>query len=85
MKENKRFDRYSLFTHLQEKGLLPMVHYIPVHLLKFYRNNFGYGRGDFPKAEQFYDRAISIPLYPSLGDEQVERVAKDIKGFVTSH
>ena len=62
-----------------------MVHYIPVHLLKYYRDNFGYDRGDFPKAERFYDRAISIPLYPSLADEQVERVANEIKGFVTSH
>jgi len=85
VKENKRFDRYSLFTYLQKRGYLPMVHYIPVHLLKYYRDNFGYDRGDFPKAERFYDRAISIPLYPSLADEQVERVANEIKGFVTSH
>ena len=83
--ENKRFDRYSLFTHLQDNGILPMVHYIPVHLLKFYRDKFGYRRGDFPNAELFYDRAISISLYPSISDEQVEVVVNEVKRFIRSH
>jgi UDP-4-amino-4,6-dideoxy-N-acetyl-beta-L-altrosamine transaminase len=82
VKNNPRFDRYDLFNYLQRKNYQPMVHYIPVHLLSYYRKNFGYKRGDFPVAEKVYDRSISIPLYPSLTDLEVEKVVKDIVAFV---
>ena len=84
VKENKRFDRYDLFNHLKSLNYAPMVHYIPVHLLSYYKNRFGYKLGDFPIAERFYDRAISIPLYPSLSDSEVEKVVEDIIKFVRS-
>jgi len=84
VKENSRFDRYDLFTHLQSLNYAPMVHYIPVHLLGYYRKRYGYKRGDFPVSENFYDRAISIPLYPSLSDSEVEKVVEDIIKFVRS-
>jgi perosamine synthetase len=80
--ENTKFDRYALFNHLQSLNYAPMVHYIPVHLLTYYRKRFGYKRGDFPVAEKIYDRSISIPLYPSLSDVEVEFVVKDIVAFV---
>ena len=82
IKENPRFDRYDLFTHLQKLNYLPMVHYIPVHFLSYYKKRFGHKRGDFPVAERFYERAISIPLYPSLSDLEVEKVTKDIIKFI---
>jgi len=81
VKENPKFDRYDIFTYLQSKDYRPMVHYIPIHLLGYYQKHFGYKRGDFPVAEQFYDRAVSIPLYPSLSDAQVEKVVEDISSF----
>ena len=84
VKENSRFDRYDFFSHLQSLSYLPMVHYIPVHLLKYYRDNFGFRPGDFPIAEKVYSRAVSIPLYPSMTDAQVEKTINDIKGFVAS-
>ena len=84
VKDNPRFDRYDLFTYMQSKNYQPMVHYIPVHLLEYYKKRFGYKRGDFPVSENFYDRAISIPLYPSLTDAEVEKVVKDITNFVDS-
>ena len=58
-----------------------MVHYIPVHLLKYYRDRFGYKRGDFPVSERYYDRTISLPLYPSMNDEEVDKVVEDISNF----
>lgn len=85
VKDNPKFDRYDFFTYLQSKNYLPMVHYIPVHLLRYYRNRFGYKRGDFPVSESFYDRAVSIPLYPSLSDAEVEKVVEDISTFVNSY
>ena len=84
VKENSRFDRYDLFTHMQSLHYAPMVHYIPVHLLGYYRKRIGYKRGDFPVSENFYNRAISIPLYPSLSDAEVEKVVTDITKFVRS-
>jgi UDP-4-amino-4,6-dideoxy-N-acetyl-beta-L-altrosamine transaminase len=82
VKDNRRFDRYDLFTYLQSMNYAPMVHYIPVHLLDYYRIRYGYQRGDFPVSEKLYDRAVSIPLYPSLTDVEVENVVKDITSFV---
>jgi len=84
VKNNSRFDRYDLYTYLKTGDYNPMVHYIPVHLLGYFRKRYGYKRGDFPISEKFYDRAISIPLYPSLTDEEVEKVVKDITNFVNS-
>jgi len=84
VKDNPRFDRYDLFTYLQRMNYQPMVHYIPVHLLGYYKKRFGYKRGDFPISEYYYDRAVSIPLYPSLTDEEVEKVVDDITNFVES-
>ena len=82
--DNPRFDRYDLFTYLQSKNYQPMVHYIPVHLLGYYKKMFGYKRGDFPVSEQYYDRSVSLPLYPSLTDDEVEKVVIDIINFVKS-
>tara|TARA_Y100000816_G_C26106798_1_gene588460 strand:+ start:1844 stop:3025 length:1182 start_codon:yes stop_codon:yes gene_type:complete len=84
VKTNPKFDRYDLFTYLQSKNYQPMVHYIPVHLLGYYKKRFGYSRGDFPVSEQYYDRSVSLPLYPSLTDDEVEKVVNDIINFVKS-
>ena len=83
IRENEKFDRYDLFKYLQSINYSPMVHYIPVHLLGYYRKRYGYKRGDFPISEQYYERAISIPLYPSLSDAEIEKVVKDITHFVS--
>ena len=80
--DNAPFDRYELFEHLRAIDYRPMVHYIPVHLLKYYRNRFGYQPGDFPVAERYYARAISLPLYDTLTDADVERVTTDIRAFI---
>ena len=84
VKKNPKFDRYGLFKFLQSLNYAPMVHYIPVHLLKYYRERFGFKIGDYPIAERFYEQAVSIPLYPSLTDSEVEKVVNDIKGYISS-
>jgi perosamine synthetase len=84
IKDNPRFDRYDLYTFLRRKNYAPMVHYIPVHLLGYYQKRYGSKRGDLPVAEKYYDRTLSIPLYPSLTDNEVDKVVKDITGFVKS-
>ena len=74
-------NRTEFFTYLREHNVGVQVHYIPVHLQPYYRRRFGYKPGDFPKAEYFYAREISLPLFPGLTPEQQEYVIKMVKGF----
>ncbi|MEW6195433.1 MAG: UDP-4-amino-4,6-dideoxy-N-acetyl-beta-L-altrosamine transaminase [Bacteroidota bacterium] len=74
-----KFDRLKiskkeLFAKLKEQRILGQVHYIPVHLQPFYRNNFGFRPGDFPVAEKFYEQEVSIPMYPTLTNEDLEYI-----------
>ncbi len=74
-------NRAELFAHLQTAGIGVQVHYIPLHLQPYYRNNFGTKPGDFPHAEDYYAQALSLPLFPQMTDAQVERVVTEIQAF----
>jgi len=67
--------RADVFAALRKDGIGVNVHYIPVHLQPYYRK-MGFQPGDFPAAEAYYSRAISIPLYSAMTDSQQERVAE---------
>lgn len=72
-------DRESFYYRARQEGLNLQVHYIPVHTQPYYREKFGYRIGDFPKAEKYYSQCISLPLYPSLTDEDLEEIVRRIK------
>lgn len=74
--------RKELFMGLRDKGIFCQVHYIPVHLQPYYVDKFGYNEGMFPVAEQFYDREITIPLYPGMSDDDVNFVIQSIMSSV---
>ena len=63
----------DLFEKLKERGLHLQVHYIPVHLQPYY-SKLGFKEGDYPKAEAYYNKTISLPLYPALKDSDVKRI-----------
>lgn len=65
--------RDRLYTLLRHTGIGVNVHYIPVHTQPYYRN-MGFRAGDYPVAEDYYARALTLPLYPELGDDAQERV-----------
>ncbi len=65
--------RRAVFEHLRAAGIGVNVHYIPVHLQPDYRR-LGFAPGDFPVAEDYYARAITLPLYPGLSDAEQDRV-----------
>jgi dTDP-4-amino-4,6-dideoxygalactose transaminase len=73
--------RAALFAHLTENGIRPQIHYLPVPMHPYYKKRFGYKKGDFPEAEHFYDKTLSLPLYPSMEDADVERVVNCVKSF----
>jgi dTDP-4-amino-4,6-dideoxygalactose transaminase len=56
------------------------VHYIPIHTQPFYARR-GFRREDFPAAVAYYERALSIPLFPALTEEQQDRVAATLIGL----
>ena len=58
------------------------VHYIPIHLLSFYKKKFHYKKGDYPEAEKFYAREISLPIYFDLKMKNVEQIIKLFKKFI---
>lgn len=71
-------DRASLFRALADDGISANVHYIPIHLQPHYRA-FGFAPGDFPAAEAYYRRAVTLPLFPEMDDTQLERVVACLK------
>ncbi len=66
--------RDQTLSQLQEWGIGVAVNFRAVHLLSYYRKNFGFKPGDFPAAEEIGDRTITLPLYPSLKDEEVQYI-----------
>lgn len=69
--------RAAVFQHLRSKRILVNVHYIPIHLQPYYLR-LGFGAGDFPQAEAYYARAISLPLYYELSNEQQDHVVAEL-------
>jgi dTDP-4-amino-4,6-dideoxygalactose transaminase len=71
--------RADVFQCLRDAGIGVNVHYIPIHTQPFYAR-LGFKRGDFPASERYYSRAISIPLFPALTEDQQDRIVKVLAG-----
>ncbi len=75
--------RTDFVEELKMKGVGTQVHYVPVHLQPYYKKHFDYREGDYPNAESYYRRTISLPLYPAMTDEDVEKVIRAVKGSLS--
>ena len=73
-------NRLALYNHLRARNIFAQVHYIPVHTLPYYQS-LGWLRGQFPKAEQYYEQCLSLPMYPSLKETEQLYVIEQIKQF----
>jgi UDP-4-amino-4,6-dideoxy-N-acetyl-beta-L-altrosamine transaminase len=73
-------ERKDLINYLREQNIFAQVHYIPVHLMPYYRQ-FGWKDGDMPNAENYYAHCLSLPMYPTLTDAQQEFVIDKIRTF----
>ena len=76
--------RDELINYLREKNIYAQVHYMPVHLMPYYKQ-FGWKRGDFPVVENYYSNCLSLPLYPTLSDEEQNYVIDTIFNFFKNH
>jgi len=73
-------DRKGLYNHLKENNIFAQVHYIPVHLMPYYRQ-FGWKKSDLALSENYYDHCLSLPMFPSLSDNDLLFVVETIKKF----
>ena len=71
--------RRQIFDYLRAHDIGVNVHYIPVHTQPYYRQRFGFKQGDFPAAEAYYARAITLPLYFSLSEAEQDTVVATLK------
>ncbi len=74
-------DRKGLYDFLRTKNILAQVHYVPVHLMPYYRQ-FGWKPGDFLHAEHYYARCLSLPMFPGLTDEEQTYVIEQVRAYV---
>ena len=73
-----KLSRLEIYNSLRNKGIGVNVHYIPVHLQPFYRN-LGFNEGDFPNSENYYDGAITIPMFSKLKKKEIKYVIQALK------
>lgn len=73
-------NRIGLYNYLREQKIYAQVHYIPTHLMPYYKE-FGWKENDMPHAEEYYKHCLSLPMYPTLTDEQQEYVIDCIEKF----
>ena len=73
-------DRLGLYNYLRENNVYAQIHYIPCHLMPYYRNQ-GWNEGDRPHAEIYYKNCISLPMYPTLSVEDQNFVIAKVTEF----
>jgi len=78
-----KVDRREIFEALRAENIGVNVHYMPVHLQPYYRNKYNYHQGDFPKAENYYLREITLPIFPMMSDKDIDDVIKAVKKVIS--
>jgi dTDP-4-amino-4,6-dideoxygalactose transaminase len=74
-----KMDRDAFMQGMKERNIGTGLHYRAVHLYPYYRDQFGFKRGDFPNAESISDRIVSLPLFPAMTDADQNRVIAAMK------
>jgi UDP-4-amino-4,6-dideoxy-N-acetyl-beta-L-altrosamine transaminase len=69
--------RKEVFEFLHKKGIGINVHYIPVHIQPYYEKQ-GFEYGQYPEAENYYEEAITLPLYPSMTEKEQQKVINSL-------
>lgn len=77
--ENLTIDRKTFIERMAAAGIGTSVHFIPLHLQTYWRDRYGLKAEDFPVALDVYNRAVSLPIYPCMSDDDVHRVITQIR------
>lgn len=73
--------RAEVFAELRKRGIGVQIHYIPVHTQPYYKE-LGFAAGDMPVAEDYYERAISLPMFPTLSDVDQDTVVETLRDIL---
>lgn len=81
--EDLTIDRNTFIDKMTAAGIGTSVHFIPLHLQKYWRECYHFQPTDFPVAVKVYQRAVSLPIYPCMSDTDVERVIMTVRQILT--
>ena len=73
------YNRDKLIEDLKKKGVSTSVHFIPVHMMSYYKNKYNYDIGDFPVTEKIFSKILSLPLHAGMCDDDVKYVIDSLK------
>lgn len=74
-----RIGRDQVIEELRKRGIGTAVHFIPLHLHPYYQRAWGYRPGEFPVAEDYFERCISLPIYPGMKDDDIDQVVEGLR------
>ena len=77
-------ERDAVLRKLGDAGVPSRPYFTPIHLQPFYRQRFGYGRGDFPVTEYLGDVSLALPFSGVMTEEQVDVVCRQLRGCAPS-
>jgi len=80
-----RIDRGTFVEELKKRNIGVSVHFIPLHIHPYYRNQFNYKPEDFPVAYREYQREISLPIYSKMGADEVQRVITAVTEIIQAN
>jgi dTDP-4-amino-4,6-dideoxygalactose transaminase len=83
--EALRIGRNEFEKELRARQIGTSVNFIPIHYHSYYREGFGFHRGDYPVAEDAFERMLSLPMYPGMTDADVDRIVKAVEEIVEQH
>jgi perosamine synthetase len=78
----RRVDRDGVVRALGTRGVPSKPYFPAVHLMSYYREQFGHRPGEFPVCEDVAARSIALPFFPDMTDGQVERVATELRAVL---
>jgi dTDP-4-amino-4,6-dideoxygalactose transaminase len=78
-----KIHRDQVMEELRQRGIGTAVHFIPLHLHPYYQRVWGYRPDQFPVAESYFERCISLPIYPGMSDGDVDRVVESLKDIAS--
>lgn len=81
--EMLKINRDQFIEELKKKGIGTSVHFIPLHMHPYYRENFLYRSEDFPTSEKLFKRIISLPIYPSMTEKDTDRVINSVIDIIS--
>ena len=78
-------DRNTFIEALTARGIGSSVHWLPLHMQPYYRENFGYNPQEFPVAAAAWPRLVSLPIFPSMTELEISKVIDAVKGIAREH